>query len=111
VATQIEEFRKEKTLMELSNSGFALVEILSDLWDLRGDREEEFGDLINLLQGVLNTCEFEQLSVEQCEVIRRIVEEHVASGSVDDTDLEECVVLLGRAGLDPFKPISETNGE
>lgn len=39
--------------MELSNAGFDLVNVLEELWTLRADREPNWRDLLNLLQGAL----------------------------------------------------------
>ena len=93
-------------VIELANSGFLLRDILSELWNLRGIREDDWGDLVNLLQGALAGEEFEKFSVYQCESIRSVIADHLASGITDIDDLDSVVALLRNAGFDPFKTIS-----
>jgi transcriptional regulator with XRE-family HTH domain len=93
-------------LMELSNSGFALTAVLDELWALRDEREADWGDLLNLLQGALAKEEFERFSTQQCTAIRKIITDHLAGGYVEIDDLERSIRLLREAGLDPWKGIS-----
>jgi len=93
-------------VIELANSVFSLQDILSELWKFRWIREDDWGDLVNLLQGALAGEEFEKFSVYQCESIRSVITDHLASGTTDIDDLDSVVALLRNAGLDPFKTIS-----
>jgi hypothetical protein len=105
-ADRMERLAEASDLMELSNSGFRLKEMLAELWDLRKEREDDWGDLLNLLQGALTQEEFERFSVKQCGTIRSIIAEHLGSGVVDGEDLERSIRLLRGAGFDPWKGIS-----
>ena len=93
-------------LLELSNAGFALGATLDELWALRGEREADWGDLLNLLQGALAKEEFERYSAPQCAAIGKIIRDHLAADQVELDDLEHSIGLLREAGLDPWKGIS-----
>jgi hypothetical protein len=113
-ACRLESRAKAGDLMELSNAGFRLGEILRELWELREEREDDWGDLLNILQGALAQEEFERFSVDQCRAIRSIIVDHLGSGAVDVDDLERSIRLLREAGFDPWKGISgetEMNGQ
>lgn len=93
-------------LMELSNAGFRLVNTLEDLWNLRFDRENNWGDLLNLLQTVLAKEEFEAFAPTQCKGIREILSDYLRPWTVEDDDLRSSIKLLHEAGFDPWKGIS-----
>jgi hypothetical protein len=95
-------------LMGLSIAGFDLKYVLQDLWELRDEREDEWGDLLNLLQGALAQEIFERFSTEQCYIILTIIADHLGAGAVDVDDLEDSIRLLRKAGFDPWKGISGT---
>ena len=97
---------KSGELIELSNLGFRLEEVLRDLWSYRNQREGEWGDLLNLIQTALAQEEFERFSELQCKAIHRTIVDHLAMGSVDDDDIARAVKLLRESGLDPWKAIS-----
>jgi len=107
---RMETFSECGDLIELANAGFSLRENLAQLWTLRVDREDEWSDLVNLLQGALASEEFERLTVNQCQAIRTIIGDHLASGVTDSDDLNGTITILRRAGLDPFKSISDREG-
>lgn len=96
-------------LVGLANAGFALRDSLAQLWDLRTLREDDWGDLVNLLQAALALEEFERFSIHQCQAIRSIVVDHLAGGVTDIDDLEAVVSLLRSVGFDPFRAISATD--
>jgi hypothetical protein len=100
---------EKSDLVGLANAGFALRDSLAQLWDLRRLREDDWGDLINLLQTALALEEFEKFSIHQCQAIHSIIVDHLGSGVTDIDDLEAVVSLLRRAGFDPFKAISATD--
>jgi hypothetical protein len=106
LAREMESSARVSDLMELSNAGFALVATLDELWDLRDEREDDWGDLLNLLQGALAKEEFEKFSIRQCAAIRMIIADHLDAGCVDMDDIERSLRLLREAGLDPWKGIS-----
>ncbi len=106
LACDMESSARVSDLMELSNAGFALTAKLDELWDLRDEREDDWGDLLNLLQGALAKEEFEKFSVQRCTAIRMIIADHLDSGCVDIDDIERSIRLLREADLDPWKGIS-----
>ncbi|MGH9855165.1 MAG: hypothetical protein ACREBD_35480 [Blastocatellia bacterium] len=108
LALEMESCAQVGDLMELSNVGFALAAALGELWELRDEREDDWGDLLNLLQGALAKEEFEEFSVQQCAAIRMIVADHLNSGYVDIDDIERSLRLLRTADFDPWKGISGT---
>ena len=57
----------EGELTRLSNKAFELRDTLQDLWAMRDEREDDWGDLLNLLQIALEMDEYEGLTVIQCK--------------------------------------------
>jgi hypothetical protein len=108
VAESMEIYSKAGDRMELSIAGFRLKDLLNDLWELRSTREDDWGDLLNILQGAIAQEEFETFSSEQCYAIHTIIADHLGCGAVDIDDIEKSVNLLRKAGLDPWKGISGT---
>lgn len=106
VASRLVEFQRANDLMALSNAGFELERTLDDLWALRSECDEDWADLLNVLQGSLKKLEFEKMSQEQCAAVQAIVSGPLGDRSVDDTGLEDAVLLLRKVGLDPWKAIS-----
>jgi radical SAM superfamily enzyme YgiQ (UPF0313 family) len=104
----MESFAESGDLVELSNAGFALRFALEDLWNLRNEREEDWGDLLNLLQGALAQEEFERFKARQCQTIRTIIVDHLSAGVTDIDDIERSIKLLREAGFDPWKGISSS---
>jgi hypothetical protein len=106
VAGNLETYAKGGDRMELSLEGFKLRDLLSDLWRLRSEGEDDWGDLLTLVQGALAQEEFERFTEEQCRAVHTIVAEHLAAGAVGDDDIERTIALLRGAGFDPWKGIS-----
>jgi hypothetical protein len=92
----------EGELTRLSNKAFELRDTLQDLWAMRDDREDDWGDLLNLLQIALEMDEYEKLTPIQCKAVRDVIADHLSVHVVDIDDIEETVKLLRRSGLDPF---------
>lgn len=97
---------QSKDVIALANHAFALLDDLETLWKLRPDREEEWADLVNLLQGTLGDQNFEVLTVDQCQVLHRIISKHLCAGTVGIDNIRDTVRLLSSIGLHPWKPIS-----
>ena len=57
----------EGELTRLSNKAFELRDTLQDLWAMRDEREDDWGDLLNLLQIALEMDEYESLTAIQCK--------------------------------------------
>lgn len=105
-AMRMEGLAEGADLIELSNAGFALRESLADLWQLRSERESDWGDLLNFLQGALAQEQFERFRLNQCQAIRSVIVDHLGSGVTDADDIERSLKLLCEAELDPWKAIS-----
>jgi hypothetical protein len=99
-------YAKTSELIELSVAGFRLLDLLDDLWKLRDSREDDWGDLLNILQGALSNEEFEKFTADRCDAILNIVADHLGSGAVGVDDIEQSIHLLRKNGLDPWKAIS-----
>jgi len=92
--------------IDLANSGFHLTDTLNDLWKCRDVREDDWGDLLNVLQTALAEEVFEKFSENQCSAIYKVITDHLSMGSVDADDLAVAVRILREAGFDPWKTIS-----
>jgi hypothetical protein len=92
----------EGELTRLSNKAFELRDTLQDLWALRDGREDDWGDLLNLLQIALEMDEYEGLTAIQCKAVRDVIADHLSVHTADIDDIDGSVRLLRRAGLDPF---------
>ncbi len=92
--------------MELSNAGFNLLNALEELWSLRANREPNWRDLINLLQGALAGEPFETYDTVKCVAINEIVSDHLRPWTIEDDDIRSSISILRQAGLDPWKGIS-----
>ena len=79
---------------------------LDELWKLRWEREPDWRDLLNILQGVLAQEEFERFSSDQCAAVRTIITEYLGAGDLDAYDFEHSLTLLRKAGFDPWRGIS-----
>lgn len=86
----------------LSNYSFRLRDTLQELWELRNHREEDWGDILNTLQMVLERDRQAAYNIEQCEAIKEVISNHLSQLSVDGDDVEQSVVILARCGLQPF---------
>jgi len=95
----------------VNNLTYKLRDTLQDLWEMRHDREEDWSDILNALQIVLERDEVGGFSVPQCKAIRDVIVDHLALMSVDGVDLEECIVVLALSGLDPFEGASPTGAD
>lgn len=104
-AARMETFAETGELMELSNAGFRLKDALEELWTFRNEREDDWGDLLTMLQAVLAQEEFERFTPNHCYAIRCVITDHLGSGVVDIYDIERGIKLLREAGFDPWKGI------
>ena len=93
----------------LSNSAFSLRDTLQDLWDLRDERDDDWGDLLNTLQIAFGVDDYDALSVAQCVAVKQIISEILVMRTVDVSDIEASVQLLRKSGLDPFGWSSTTS--
>lgn len=73
---------------------------LEELWENINLREDNWGDLLNILQGVLAQVEFELLSGSQKSGIKKVVTECLCKAEVVDSDMEDALGILSQAGFD-----------
>lgn len=92
--------------IEQTNLAFEFKHCLEDLWENRNLREDNWGDLLNILQAVLAQVEFEQLSNSQKSSIKQVVSEYLCKAEVTNTDFEETLEVLSDAGFNPWCGIS-----
>jgi hypothetical protein len=79
-----------------------LKSTLDALWELRGEKGNDWGDLVNMLQ--LTVWAAGNLSEEQCQAVRRVIK--TLNTDVDLDDIVEAERRLSAAGLDPWACIS-----
>ena len=100
----------EGELARLNNKAFKLRDTLQDLWALRDEREDDWGDILNHLQIVLEMDEYEGLTAIQCKAVRDIIADHLSVNTAGIDDVENTVRRLLRSGFDPFgssSPVAE----
>lgn len=102
----VESLEKEDDPIEQSNMAFTFMHYLQDLWESSHLREPNWGELLNILQAVLAKVEFENLSVSQKTGIKEIVTEYLCTAEVTDSDMEQALEVLCKAGFDPLRGIS-----
>ncbi len=86
-----------------SNMAFRLRDTLQTLWDLREEREEDWGDLLNTIQIAFGIDDYDVLTTIQCRAVRDVIADHLTQQSVDLSDIESSVRKLRQSGLDPFR--------
>ena len=116
-AQSMEAAAESGDLMDLSIAGNRLRSSLNDLWGMRCDREDDWGDLVNILQVVIAQKEFERYRPDQCKAIQLIISRHLGGGRTDIDDLKSSIRLLRKAEFDPWIGLSgmaegrdDTNG-
>jgi hypothetical protein len=105
-ARQMLSAAEARELMDLSNAGFELVKTLESLWQLRGAREENWGDLLNIVQTMLAKVDFETFTRDQCEAILDVLSDYPKRWTVEDDDIEATIERLREGGFDPWRAIS-----
>lgn len=93
-------------LIEQANIAFAFKDCLEGLWKNRDNREDNWGDLLNILQIVLVQVEFEQLSEAQKLSIQKITNDYLCTPEILDSDIDDALAVLSDAGFDPWSGIS-----
>jgi hypothetical protein len=112
--------REAKRLVELAEAsdspGLALgveqlTETLRHLWKLRKAREDEWAEVVNVLQGVLNQVVAEQTTAAQATALFSVIRNHLAMGTVADHQPKQVRAILREAGLDPWAPLQLQESE
>ena len=92
--------------MEQTNLACSFKDCLEELWDNRNLREDNWGDILNILQAVLAQVEFEVLSGLQKSGIKKVVTEYLCKAELADSDMEDALAILSQAGFDPWRGLS-----
>ena len=92
-------------LIDKTNAINDLRDALSRLWDARESREEQFGDLVNHLQGLLLGVEPEELPVQHLEAVARVIRQAAVVPKLTDADLRDFERVLIKAGCDVFREL------
>jgi len=100
------QLEKVKDIFDLANICLEIKRILKDLWQLRNEREPNWGDLINILQAVFTRIEVELLNEKQKKALRIVINEYLCNSHVEDADMERALITLSENGLDPWVGIS-----
>ncbi len=91
--------------------GASLLNILQDLWLLREGREDDWTEILNLLQITLTHQEFEILSLNQRIALDRIFHECLLVRNVGRSDVERTLQVLSDSGFDVWRGIAERLSE
>lgn len=88
-----------------SNSLEQLKDTLSELWKVRSQREEQFSELINVLQGVFVQRNVEDFTTEQLKCLRSVFGRIREQPDYDDDFASSITVELLNGGVDAFRGI------
>ncbi len=89
-----------------NNSLEQVKDTLSELWGMRGQREESFAELINMLQGLFLDTNVESFSDAQLHAIRDVFQRLVHEEDVFDDDFANAVTVdLLKGGADVFREL------
>ena len=78
--SRLEAAARDGDFMEATTTGGMLTDAVNQLWKLRGYRESEFSEIINMLELALAKVDFETLSPEQLSAIGKLLDECVLAG-------------------------------
>ena len=88
-----------------NNSLEQLKDTLSELWKVRSQREEQFGELINILQGVFVRRNVEDFTTKQLNCLRSVFERLRKEPVYDDHFANAITVELLNGDIDAFRGI------
>jgi hypothetical protein len=86
-----------------NNLSCKLRDTLQELWSLRSERGDDWGDILNALQIALEGSSDRQYTIEQCRAISQVIVDHLTPHEADGEDIEQSVLTLLESGLDPWK--------
>ncbi len=98
-------------LLDLSNNGVLLEDVLAILWQNREIQSQNWKDLLNVLQVILGQEEFEKFTKDKCIAVRKVVSDHLCIERVEEEDIERSIELLVEAGFDPWRAVSEPSSK
>lgn len=86
--------------------GANLTQILQELWNYKEVREDDWVEILNLLQIVLSGQEFETFSKEKRLALVDVFEEGLLTRTVGRTEVERTLELLSKANFDIWRGIA-----
>jgi hypothetical protein len=98
-------------LVDSALLGTNLSNLLQELWKYRACREEDWMEILNMLQIVLSKQEFETFPKEKRLALVRIFQEGLLERTVGRHELERTLRLLTIAGFDIWRGIQSTSEE
>ncbi len=78
---------------------------LADLWEIRSKREEQFAEVINMLQGVFVERTVEEFATDQLRCLRSAFDKLCQESVFDDDSINAITIELLNGGLDVFRGI------
>jgi hypothetical protein len=97
--------------IECARLGGALVATLEELWGYRHDKEDEWGDFLNVLQILLGSEDFETMATQRKAALERIFREIFTARVISRSDVERGLIVLTQAGFDPWRGLEEDTQE
>jgi hypothetical protein len=91
--------------LDLGITGNALIDTLSQLWNIREFRCKKWQMGVNFLQSALNGVSFETMLDSSCRYLADAVR-IIQSSELDNDDIQQIKRLLKQADLDPYNVIS-----
>jgi hypothetical protein len=88
-------------------AGVSMLQLLQSMWTVRDAREENWREIINLLQILLTGEDFETLSSDKRNVLQTLFGTGVLIRTVGQDDLKNVVSLLAGSGFDIWRGIAE----
>jgi len=82
-----------------------LKDLLADLWEVRSKREEQFAEVVNILQGVFVERTVEEFTTDQLTCVRSAFEKLCQESVYDDASVNAITIELLNGGLDVFRGI------
>lgn len=108
-AKRLVEAAMDDDAMAKSNAAFEIVGALDVLWRLRRLRGDDWIDVLNHLQGVLRHENYERFTVAMVSALKNIVE-MLQITNLTSADLSDAMEILLKAGFNPWRPISHSEG-
>ena len=91
--------------------GVTLSDLLNDLWEHRSFREDDWVEILNVLQIVLPRAEFEVLPQEKRLGLVKVFNEVLLPRTVGRREVEHALQILTSAGFDIWCGLETTNEE
>lgn len=101
-ATLLMRFAAAEDAISLALSAQQLKGHLRELWRHRKAREDEWAEVVNILQGAFSQVTAELMSTTQAKAIHSVIRDHLAMGYVDNTQPKRVRAMLVSTDLDPW---------